>query len=92
MDLEKIEQELEDDLHIRNSGYLSRSHFEDHRNHVIGGLILFGDLFAMALGYALKEAGLNDSMKIMRYWNNMCEQHAILLKASKAKEEVLNMK
>ena len=89
MDEEQVENHLQEDLHIKNSGYLDRKHYESHREHVIAGLCLYGDLFAAALGYALKEADLNDSLKIMRYWNHLCEQHAILYKAAEAKQTAI---
>ena len=85
MDMEQVEKQLEDDVHVKNSGYLNMSHYKRHRKDVIGGLIQFGDHFAMSLGYTLNEANLYDSIKIMRYWNGLCEQHAILQRMSLAR-------
>lgn len=83
---EELEISNAEETHIRNSGYIDKAHYERHRADVIDGLILYGDRFAMRLGYALKEANLYDSIKIMRYWAQTCDQMALMNKMLKAKE------
>ena len=88
IDDEEIENSLVDANHIRNSGYLDKAHLERHKRDVMLGLWLFGNRFAVCLGHALDAADLYDSIKIMRYWNNLCEQHALLFRMKQAKEKV----
>jgi hypothetical protein len=88
VDDEEIENNLAEENHIRNSGFLDRAHYELHKRYVVGGLGVFGDSFAISLGHTLELADLNDSLKIMRYWNHLCEQHALLFKMKEAKEKV----
>jgi hypothetical protein len=87
MDDEEIENKLKDATHLKNSGYMNLQHYEVQKWNVVCGLIKFGNLFAMALGFALFEADLYDSVKIMRYWHQLCEKHALIYKMSQAKEE-----
>lgn len=87
MDLEHIEIQLEEAKMLQRFGFMSMQHYQEHREHVYSGMIMFGDLFVMALGYALKEADVENSVRIMRYWNQSCEQHAILYKMFLAKEK-----
>jgi hypothetical protein len=86
MDMEAIENSLEEEKHIIESGFLTRSSYSDFRENVIGGLGLYGNRFLVLLGQALKEADTRDSIKIMRYWNQACEQAAMMYRAWKAKE------
>jgi hypothetical protein len=87
MDMEHIEIQLEEAQKLQRFGFMSMQHYQEHKEHVIGGLIMYGDMFVMALGYALKEANVEDSLKIMRYWAQTCEQNAILYKMFIAKEK-----
>lgn len=85
---EEQENSLAEENHIKNSGFIDRAHYERHKHEVAHGLMLFGEHFSISLGRALNQANLNDSLKIMRYWNHLCEQHAILFKMKEAKERV----
>jgi hypothetical protein len=82
---ELLEQNVENI--VRKAGFMSYPHYVEHRNHVMNGMIRLGSTFTIALGVALSHAELDDSLKIMRYWNQLCEQHAILYKMMVAKEK-----
>ena len=90
MDDEEIEKQFAEDVHIQDCGFMNKLHYEEQRAHVIGGLIKYGDMWAMSLGYALNEANVYDSIKVMRYWRPLCEQHAIMYKMFLAKEKAEN--
>lgn len=87
VDMEYIEIQLEEAKMLQRFGFMSMQHYQEHREYVYSGMIMFGDHFLMALGYALKEASVGDSIKIMRYWNQTCEQQAIMYKMFLAKEK-----
>jgi hypothetical protein len=87
MDMEHIEIQLEEAKNIQRAGFMSMQHYREHKDKVIGGFVMFGDLFTMNLGYALNEANTEDSLKILRYWNQKCEQHAIMYKSFLAIEK-----
>lgn len=92
MDLEDIENDLYESKKLQSLGYMDLNHFCEHRHCVIQGLSRFGDCFAAALGMALNKANVDDSIKIIRYWNHLCETNALMYKmyVAKHKTEVLN--
>lgn len=68
-------------------GFMNLKHCEEYRDHVICGLRMFGDLFSKKLGDALDLADLDDSIKIMRYWSQLCENSALMYRMLLAKEK-----
>jgi hypothetical protein len=84
---EELENLLELEKSIQQAGYVNLRHFEETRYHTYMGLLRFGGSFAKALGEALSHADHNNSKKIMRYWNDLCEQHALIHKMAAAKEK-----
>jgi len=86
-DDEKIEAQLYDEQTIRDAGFIDKIHYTEYKNEVIHGLLKFGGLFYSTLGQTLLYAGLKDSLKILRYWGQECEQHAIMYKMYLAKEK-----
>lgn len=84
---EEIENQLEETKNLQRFGFMNMAHYEEHKNHVVKGLIKFGGSFAVNLGKTLFVADKTNSLKILRYWNQECEQHAILYKMYLAKEE-----
>jgi len=89
MDMEHVEEVLSKERQIKNAGYISIEHYERFRNEVIDGLLYFADPFGRALGWALNEANLDDSLKILRYWNQLCQQTAIVHRMKAAKDAAL---
>lgn len=86
LDIEQIEIDLEDQKLISEAGFMNMQHYLEHKNAVKQGLITLGSTFSIALGHCLGVADLRNSIKILRYWNHLCEQHAILYKMHVAKE------
>jgi len=86
VDDESIEVELEHLKLVRDAGFMSMSHYDEHKGNVVQGLTTLGSTFSIALGHALAVAELRNSLKILRYWNHLCEQHALLYRMVIAKE------
>lgn len=84
-DMEKVEEMVENESIITKAGYIDSRHFEEHRSVVAAGMKKYGSEFVRALGKALEIAHRDDALKIMRYWNNMCDTHATLYKMYLAK-------
>jgi hypothetical protein len=87
---EELEIRLEEAAKLQRFGFMNLKHYEEHKEHASTGLIKFGDGFEIALGIALQHAQMDDSLKILRYWNHRCEQYAILHKIYLAKEKIRN--
>ena len=84
--MEDVDDEIiRKDLLAQQSGFIDLKHFEAFKSDTVFGLLRFGDRFLQALGLALKYAFFNDSRKIIRYWHQECEQHALLYKIYIAK-------
>lgn len=86
-DMEATENHLEQAKLVQHAGYIDLEHFYDVREKTAAGLLQFGDLFAVSLGRALAVANIDDSLKIMRYWLALCDQHLLLYKMYIAKEK-----
>lgn len=84
---EEIESKLEEETIIRAAGYLSKDHYTIYREKVMNGLQLYGDNFEKSLGQTLYWANLNDSLKILRYWEQICSKVYILYQMYLAKEK-----
>ncbi len=84
---EELEKQLEVAKRIHEAGYIDQSHFEEHRDHAMNGLCLYGNSFERALGEALTEATLDDELKILRYWRQSCDRASILWKMKLAQEK-----
>jgi hypothetical protein len=87
MDLEVIEISLEEAHKLQRFGFMSLQHYQEHRDDIINGMMMFGDKFIKSLGSALFHAETDDALRIMRYWNHACEQNAILYKSYMAKQK-----
>lgn len=87
MDMEEIENSLEETKMLQRFGFMNMQHYKEHKELVCAGLLEFGDLFAQELSTALYRASIDDSLKILRYWNQLCEQHALLYKMYLAKQK-----
>ena len=74
---------------VKSQGYMNMEHFNEHKTHVRKGLQAFGGEFGRSLGLALFYADLQNSMRILSVWRNLCEQHAILWRAAEAKRKAL---
>jgi len=83
--MEVIEISLEEAHKLQRAGFTTLQHYQQHKSAVVHGLIMFGDEFLGALGAALDKAPAADSIKIMRYWHQDCEQNALLYKMYQAK-------
>lgn len=89
-DMEKIENDIEPLKLVSDAGFMSMDHYNEHKSHVVSGLVNLGSPFDVALGLALDKADLRNSIKILRYWNHICEQYALFYTmhlAVKKKEE-----
>ena len=87
MDDEAIEISLQNAKKLQQMGFMDVWHYETFKSHAATGLVKFGDPFQKALGEALMNAFLDDSIKILRYWAQECEQHSLLYKMYLAKEK-----
>jgi hypothetical protein len=87
LDMEKVEIDIEDQKIIQEAGFMNRQHYDEHKSHVVAGLVKLGSTFSIALGHCLDIADLRNSLKILRYWNHLCEQHALFYKMYLAEEE-----
>lgn len=88
LDMEQVEIALEEQRILDQAGFMNMDHYIEHKSHVVGGLVTLGSTFSIALGVCLEKADLRNSLKILRYWNHLCEQHAILYKMHLAKDLV----
>lgn len=89
MNMEEIENLVEDLKLIRESlGFMSVEHLEEFKFNAIQGMHKFGGSFSRALGLALSVADRQNSIKIMRYWNQDCEKYSIMFKMFLAKEGI----
>lgn len=86
----ETEEGVDLEREIQNAGYLSMDSFIDLKYHAYMGLRKFGDPFMHSLGTALMSANLKDAKKLMRYWQQECEQYALLYKMYLAKEKAIN--
>jgi hypothetical protein len=84
---EEMEQHIEEQVHIQNTLGLDFNAYEEFKFNATNGLLKFGGSFAQALGTALAVADTKNSTKIMRYWLQECEHHAILFKMFVAKQQ-----
>ncbi len=81
------EDYLQSEQRVKDLGYMDLNHFLEHKFCVVNGLNKFGGSFAQKLGDCLAVADRSNAIKIMRYWSNECEQHALLYKIYLAKEK-----
>ncbi len=87
VDMETIEISLEHASKLQRMGFMDIWHYETFKSNAAVGLLKFGDKFLKALGAALMEANMDDSIRILRYWGQECQQHSILYKMYLAKEQ-----
>ena len=87
MDMEVIEISLEEAHKLQRFGFMSMRHYQEYKDDVVNGLMMFGDEFLKALGGALFHARTDDSLRIMRYWRQDCEQNALLWQCYQAKRK-----
>lgn len=85
--MELIEISLEEAHKLQRAGYMSLQHYQDCKATISQGMLMFGDSFLKSLGQALFHAEVDDSLKILRYWGQVCDQHALLYKMFKAKQD-----
>lgn len=85
--MEDIDNQLEVHRIVTALGYMDLKHFQEFRAHAAMGLLNFGDLFARSLGEALRVASTEDSIKIIRYWNAMCEHYVLIYRMYLANEK-----
>lgn len=85
--MEKIEEEIEDSKRIQEAGFMNLAHMDEYVHHAILGLIEFGDPFEINLGQLLAVSDLNNTLKILRIWQNLCEQHVHLYRIARVKEK-----
>jgi hypothetical protein len=90
LDMEVVEIELEDAHKMQRAGFITLEHYQTFKYNVSNGMLKFGDCFTRPLGEALKHANLDDCLKIMRYWTQLCDQYALLYKMYLAKEAATN--
>jgi hypothetical protein len=88
-DDEILENELEVNRKLQQLGFMDYWHFAEYKNYAASGLFKYGEGFESALGCALLIADVNDAIKILRYWPQVCEQHSLLYKMYLAKEKAL---
>ena len=88
MDMEEIEHQIADSLHVTTSlGLLSMESYHEYKHAVVQGMLMFGTLFFKSLSSALYHAGVNDSVKILNMWQSDAEQYSILYRVYKAKSD-----
>lgn len=92
MDMEPIDDEYNpnDFDKIRDAGFLSMEAYEAYKTRTVAGLQEFGDHFTQRLGDALEAALTDDALKIMRHWQQACDQANILYRMKLAKEKAAN--
>ena len=83
----EYEEYKESEKRLTDLGYMDLNHFLEHKYCVSMGLIKFGGSFSRKIGEALMIADRNNALKIMRYWLQDCEHHALLFKMFLAKEK-----
>lgn len=87
---EETENKLEPARKIQAQGFMDLCHFREFQLHASMGMKKYGKNFVESLGLTLSHAGIEDAIKIMRYWPQICEQHALLYKMFLAKEKAKN--
>jgi hypothetical protein len=88
--MEDIEKTIEDVNHAAMTmGFQSLDAYTRFKNDACEGMQRFGGEFARHLGMALFYADIKNSIKLMRMWHSLCEEHAMLYRASVAKQEAM---
>lgn len=88
--MEVIEISLEEASKLQRAGFMSLQHYEEYKSCASLGLVMYGDEFQQAIGLALHRSNVDNALKIIRYWNQDCEQHHLLYKMYLAKEKAAN--
>lgn len=68
-------------------GLLTDEAYEDFKWSAAAGLKKFGGAFAVKLGELLEVADVNNSIKILKLWYSLCEEHVWLYRAFVAKQK-----
>lgn len=87
LEMEEIDNTLEKTKMLQRHGFMNIEHYETTKENTVNGLVEFGNNFSVALGKALDWADVTDSLKILRYWEQLCEQHKLLWQMKLAKEQ-----
>lgn len=61
----------------------------EYKEHATQGMLIFGDKFVEALGFALSEADDRNAVKLMRLFRNECSSHEMIYRMHQAKEKAL---
>jgi hypothetical protein len=86
MDEEELEEYLQKEHKIRDAGFIDREHFNTLREHVVNGMLAFGDEFFQCFAKTLKVASDNDALKLLRYWHHDADKYEFLDKMFLAKK------
>ncbi len=87
MDMEDIEIQLEERQNLKDTLGMDLAVYEDFKFRAINGMLKYGDSFTQALGTSLALADQKNSIKIIRYWYQDCENHAHMFRLFLAQKE-----
>lgn len=72
---------------VTTLGFITIEAYEDFKYHAVEGLIRFGGSFASNLGRALAHADVPNSIKLIRLFHSLMDEHAMLHKIFIAKRD-----